>query len=146
MTIDNVRCNDKPLGAFLTGRHGAANALDAYGKQRGLTSAYYFEGDRDAAFAVIDFVLAYVGNHGNVIPIASFEFDAVDHHGNVSQHVTMTDCVVTAWALHSPEQPEDAAAASRPDVEHVRIESKHVQVHAGADNKTYRKTDPNVAA
>src|SRR5215218_2596475 len=117
MTIDNVTCDGVRIGGFLSGDHGAVNQLDAVGKQHGLTSSYYFQGDRHAVPAVIAFLLAYVGNHGNVTPIKTFAFDVSDDGGNLVQHVEMADCRVTAWALHSPVQPDDPNAPVRPDVE-----------------------------
>lgn len=144
MTIDNVRFNGKPLGAFLDGEHGAINTLDASGKQRGLTSPYYFQGARDAAHPTIDFALAYIGRNGNVTPIKKFEFEVVDEEGETSQHVTMEDCVVTAWSLSSPWQPDQAGSQpTAPDREFVRIESINVHFQAGGESESYERTDPN---
>jgi len=100
MTIDNVKVNGEPVGGFLSGDHGATNPLDSVGKQHGLTSAYCFTGKRDAAFAVISFVMAYIGSHGNVTPIKTFEFDLMDESNNVSQHHVRLRCnrVVAALA------------------------------------------------
>jgi hypothetical protein len=142
MSIDKVYCNGRPVGALLRGSHGTLNMLDEYGKQRGLTSPYYVEGDRDAAHPVIEFILAYIGNHGNITPIATLEFDVVDAAGNTSQHVTMRNCTVTAWSLTAPEQP-DGAAVVHPDVEHFRIESTDVEIEAGGEKAPYKREDPN---
>ena len=156
MTIDNAKVNKKHVGAFINASHGAANFLDDTGKQRGFTSRYYFEGDRDAAFPVIDFILAYIGNHGDIQPIKTFEFDLIDHAGAPAQHVIMKNCVITKWSLESPEQPGidvDGAgdegrdhAPARPDVERVRIESTDVVLQSGGDTKPFIRTDPNKAA
>jgi len=89
MTIDNVVLNSAPLGAFLEGKHGATNNVDSKAKQQGLTSPYFFEGYRDADHPTIAFALAYIGNHGNITPIQTFEFDVLDQLGNLSQRVIM---------------------------------------------------------